>query len=156
MHILHNAQSPHVRSGMLLYVRQNVWHMKNGYTVGGHTWNVSLYSRPGRILNTCITWRCQDDVCWRQRMGRTVQLVIHNVCILWSQVHKWVLNAADGWRLWEKKKAKKSAHHRSQQSDRRTRNISKVESMYWRFFANQVFRLTFHVIVLLYCVLDSH
>ena len=41
---------------------------------------------------------------------------------------KCLLNAADGWQLWEK-----SAHRRNQESDRRTRRSSKVESTYWRF-----------------------
>ena len=44
----------------------------------------------------------------------------------------------------------------SQESDRRTRKSSKVESTYWRFFTSQVFRLTLHVTVVLYCSLDSH
>ena len=37
-----------------------------------------------------------------------------------TQVHKWVLNIANGWRLGEKK-AYKSVHCKSQESDRRTR-----------------------------------
>ena len=51
------------------------------------------------------------------------------------------------------KKPKKSVHRRSQESDRRTRKSSKVESMYWRFFTSQVYRLTPHDTVVLYCSL---
>ena len=93
---------------------------------GGKAW--------GRISDACITWRRWDDITWRRKKGRTVQLALRNVhtCILRGQVHKRMLNAADGWQLWEKK-AKKSAHRRNQESDRRTRKSSEVESTYWKF-----------------------
>ena len=73
-----------------------------------------------------------------------------------SEVHKRVLNAADGCRLWEKKKQRSQPTVESQESDRRTRKSSKVESTYWRLFTSQVFRLTLHVTVVLYCSLSSH
>ena len=55
-----------------------------------------------------------------------------------------------------KNKTKRSVHHRSQDSKKRTRQSSTVESMYWRFFTARYFRLTLHVTVVLYCSLDSH
>ena len=75
--------------------------------------------------NSGVAWyvdylRRWDDVSWWRRTGRTARLALRNVRILRSQVHKRVLNAADGCRLWEKK-AKKSVHCRHQESDRRTR-----------------------------------
>ena len=55
-----------------------------------------------------------------------------------------------------KKKQRSQPTVESQESDRRTRKSSKVESTYWRFFTSQVFRLTLHVTVVLYCSLGSH
>ena len=78
-----------------------------------------------------------DDVSWRWRMGRTVWLGLRNVPNWRSQVQKQVLNAADGWRLWDKK-AKKLVHRRSKKSKKRTRKSSKVGSTYWRVFTSQV------------------
>ena len=54
-----------------------------------------------------------------------------------------------------KNKTKRSVHRRSQESKKRTRKSSTVESTYCRFFTSQVFRLTLHVTVVLYCSLDS-
>ena len=53
-------------------------------------------------------------------------------------------------------KTKRSVHHRSQESKKRTRNSSTVESTYWRVFIVRYFRLTLHVTVVLYCSLDSY
>ena len=51
---------------------------------------------------------------------------------------------------------KRSVHLRNQESKKRTRKSSTVESTYWRFFTSQVFRLTIHVTIVLYCSLDSY
>ena len=53
-------------------------------------------------------------------------------------------------------KTKRSVHRRSQVRKKRTRESSTVESTYWIFFTSQVFRLTLHVTVVLYCSLDSN
>ena len=73
----------------------------------------------------CIQWNPSitdtfgdQHFSWRQRKGRMAWLALCNVHVLWSQVHKRMLNAADGWQLWEKK-VKKSVHRRNQESDRR-------------------------------------
>ena len=58
--------------------------------------------------------------------------------------------------LTKNNKTKRSVHHRSRESKKRTRKSSIVESMYWRFFTARYFRLTLHVTVVLYCSLDSH
>ena len=55
-----------------------------------------------------------------------------------------------------KNKTKRSVHRRSQESKKRTRKSSTVESTYWRFFTSQEFRLTLHVTVVLCCSLDSY
>ena len=70
-----------------------------GMSIWSHAWNAS---RPGRISDTCIIWR-RWDIPWRRRTGRTVRLVLHNVHILQSQVHKRMLNTANGWQLSERK-----------------------------------------------------
>ena len=62
-----------------------------------------------------------DDVSWQRRKW----LALHNIRILRSQVNKQMLNTADRWQPLRKKKAKKSAHRRNQESDRRTRKSSK-------------------------------
>ena len=51
---------------------------------------------------------------------------------------------------------KRSVHRRSQESKKRARKSSTVESTYWRFFTSQVFRLTLHITIVLYCSLDSY
>ena len=62
--------------------------------------NVNLRSQPGPgtqvSLDTCITRQSRDNVSWRWRTGRTAWLALSKVHILWSQVHKQVLNTADG------------------------------------------------------------
>ena len=44
-----------------------------------------------------------------------------------------------------KNKTKRPVNHRSQESKKRTRKCSIVQSTYWRFFTSQVFGLTLHV-----------
>ena len=63
------------------------------------------------------------------RMGRTARLGLCTVRIWLSQAHKRVLSTTDGWQLSEKNKAKKSVHHRSQDS----KNRSKRKSLYNQF-----------------------
>ena len=118
--------------------------------------NINLSSRSecqfalelmGRISDTCI----HDDVepygTFLGDRGRGGQHSGPLECVsLRRKVHKQVLNAA--W-LATLRKANKSAHHRSQESDRR-RKSSKLESTYWRFFTSQVLRLTLHDTVVLY------
>ena len=136
---------------VLVTLRNVNWRYCLGMSIWGHAQNVNLRSCPGRISDTCITRRW-NDISWWWKMGRTARLVLRDCgvkCIneCWTQ-----LTAGNS----ERKKAKKSAHHRCQQSDRRTRKSSKVESTYWRFFTSQVFRLTLHVSIVLYRSLDSH
>ena len=55
-----------------------------------------------------------------------------------------------------KNKTKRPVHGRSQESKKRARKSSTVESTYWRFFTSQMFRLTLHVTVVLCCSLDFY
>ena len=120
--------------------------------------NVNLRSRSecrfaltsGRISDTCITWQHRDNVSWWWRTGRTVWLAMY----LQSQLHKRMLNAADS--SWLCKKNKKQRNQPTVEAKRVTEEqekISKVESLYWRFFTSQVFRLSLHDTVVLHCSL---
>ena len=73
-----------------------------------------------------------------------------NICIWQSQMGKWVLNAANSWRLWEKKRAKSQS---TVEAKRAKREQGKVESMYWRVFTSQVL---VQATVVLYCSLGFH
>ena len=53
-------------------------------------------------------------------------------------------------------KTRRSVHHRSQESKKRTRKSSTLQSTYWRFFTARYFRVTIHVTIVVYCSLDSH
>ena len=104
-----------------------------GMSIWGHAQNVNLRSHPGRILDTCITQWYRDDVSWRQRKGRMARLALCNVCVLWSQVHKRMRNAANGWQLWETNWRSLPTVETKKVTEEWSRKSSKVERMYWRF-----------------------
>ena len=143
----------YVRTYVSVTLRNVNLRYRLGMSIWGHARYVNLRSRPGRISpDTYITRRSQDDISCRWRTGRTARLALRNVricgakCIneCWTQP-----TAADsGWEKTKKQRSQPTVE--SQESDRRTRKSSKVESTYWRFFASQVFRLTLHVTVVLW------
>ena len=142
----------YVRTYVSVTLRNVNLRYRLGMSIWGHARNVNLRSRPGRISDTYITRRSRDDISCRRRTGRTARLALRNVricgakCIneCWTQP-----TAADsGWDKTKKQRSQPTVE--SQESDRRTRKSSKVESTYWRFFTSQVFRLTLHVTVVLW------
>ena len=103
--------------------------------------NVNLRSPPGRMSDTCITRRFLATEDGEDNMAGPLQHMYLGSQREAMRINKCWMQPTIG----DSEKKKNSAHRWNQESDRRTRKSSKVESTYWRFFTSQVFRLTLQV-----------
>ena len=106
--------------------------------------NVNLRSRPGRISDTTCITRRRDDILATEEGEDSAAGPLQRMYLAESGAEA---SAERSRRLatLTKNKTKRSVHRRSPESKKKTRKNSTVESMYWRFFTSQVFRLTLHV-----------
>ena len=93
-----------------MYMSITLWNVNLRYRLGMSIWgqaqNVNLYLSPGRIPDTCITRRRQDDISW---VWRTAWLALRDVRICGAKcINKCWMQLTAGT------ETKKSVYHRNQ------------------------------------------
>ena len=109
--------------------------------------NVNLRSRPGRISDPTYITQRWDDVFWATEDREDSAAGPSQRTYLAESSAEASAERSRQLATLTNNKIKRSVHGRSQESKKRTRKSSTVESTYWKFFTSQVFRLTLHVTV---------